>query len=418
MTDDRYRHAPIGPPIGRRRLLTASALTALAATGTVGGSARSAERVLAGQAEDAGTLPAMLRLAPAPVGRPGQIAAYANAAAQLEAVGLTMPRDRDDDDWPLYLGATFHLYQSPDLLTRAFDPAWRETFGFDIFQVDQSLLVGEPPNLTTLFRGRFAADDLRAAWRRTGYRTVATEVTGATVASLYEEPEAHLDSPIVQLALTSMNNAAVLPDGTLACSSSLDGVRAVLAVVAGEASLLAEEPGVAALIEEMGSDIASAILVDGTLLRASETIGRLVEGDPQLEAVATRLAAENPMPPVRLALFGVTLGGPVRPFLIGPDVTPVALAEGHPEARFRIVLLLGSAAAAEAAVGLIEYRLDTGRSLRVDRPLAEFFPASQRRVTAVPGTPIVTVDLGYGEEAPLALWRDMLLARDVGFVAW
>lgn len=390
-----------------------------AATGRA--TATGAATPAAPRSASAGDLASLLRLAPdRPVGSatPVQIAAYADIAGQLRAVGIERPTTIEGDGWTRYAAATRHLVLPPDLALHAADPAWREAFGFEALQVDQALHLGDPPYLTTLLRGRFDERELRAAWQRTGYRPVATDLPGATAASLAAEPRVDLDSPIVRLAINSMNNAAILPDGSLAFSSSLAGLRAVLAVAAGRAPSLADRPAVASLVRT-SSDVVSAVIVEGSVLRRTIPSEGLLTPTPSGgDAVATESAGANRMPPVRLALVGVTPGGPVPADRLDPAVTPTTPDPTEPRARLLVVLRFGDRGAAVAAAPIVRERLALGRSRLVERGFAEFFPTAEQRVDVVRGGPVLVADLGIGANVSLGIGFDMLFAGDLGFAAW
>lgn len=410
---------PLAAPLVAVLLLAAASSVWIGVPSNAG--AQAATPATAAPATADNGLAALLRLAPAvSAGEdapPAQIAIYADVAAQLGAVGVVPPATPEDETFNRFVAAIAHLPLPPDIAQHTVDPTWREAFGFDTFQVDRALTIGEPPRLTTILRGRFDERELQAAWRNTGYQPVAVDLPGAVVASLTAEPVVDLDSPTAHLALYSMNNAAILPDGTLVFSGTLDGVHAVLDVVAGRASPLANRPGVAPLLAAAG-DLVSATLFDGSGLRGLDPVVAVLDPTPpSADELATRIAELGQMPSVGLALLGTTAGGPVRP-LGGDAATPFPAPPGAPRARFVLALLLANRAAAETAVPVVLERLASGRSTRADEPWATIFPAAERRVAAIPDAPILLVDLGLGEDVSPRIGFDLLYTRDLGFVAW
>lgn len=362
---------------------------------------------------------ALVRLAPdilAGDSHVSQILTFSDIAGQLAAVGVAPPATnaalRD------YLSATAPLVFPHDLANSGLDPAWREAFGFDVLQIDQSLEFGVPPSQATLLRGRFDKRELRAAWQRTGYRAIAVDLPGATVVSLHEDPVIDVDSPITRLALSSMNNAAILPDGTLAFAGSLRLLRAVLAVVAGTWPSLADRPAVATLLAAAPPDLVSATLVDGTALQGTAPIDAFANPTPpDPGTVMTAVAALRQMPPVGMALIGVTAGGPPR----SPGAassTPMPAAPGQPRSRVWLALLMANQAAAATAAPIVLERLETGRSAATGEPFATYFPAAERQVRTLAQQPVLVVDLGLSDDTPPNLWYNMYARRDLGFVAW
>jgi len=221
---------------------------------------------------------------------------------------------------------------------------------------------------------------------------------------------------VAQLALARMNNVALLPDGTLIYTTYLDDIERVLAVIEGRTASIASVAQVQPLVAAAGPDLASAILTGGAALRIDSmaVVGR---GGEPAAAIATRLAEPNPMPPVLLALLGVSQGGPAPPPL-GDDATPEPPSPDAPRARFRMALLLQTAEAAQAAAPIIEQRLEDGESLATGQPYADVFPAAERQVEVVPNTHVVRLDLGFAEDRPPGLWLQLFYQRDLGFVAW
>ena len=414
MAGDHLYRAAITRPMGRRRLLSAAALLAMEAGSPVAGPV---EQVAAEQGRVSGTPGSMLRLVPAPYRWLDRIASYTNFAGQLAAVGLSLPSESDDEAWSRFDDAVSHLNRPAGLVSRNLVD-WRKAFGFDLSRVDQSLYTGSGTAPAMVLRGRFNSEEARAALAGTGYRTVANEAAGATIVSISSEDKTRPESPLRYDVAGQMDNAAILEGGLIAFSASVEGIQAVQIVIAGEVPSLVTEPGIAPLIHAMGTDVASAVVVRGESLRWERTVDWWVQKEPRLAPIAPQRTTEPPMPPVWLALFGVTPGGPVlRP---GLEAVPkaVPLDPTQPEPRARIVLLLGSADEALTAVEVIEHRLDTWHSFFDERPFADIFPPAERQAQAIPGERVVRIDLGFGPGMRSTLWVDKLGTRDVGFVAW
>ncbi len=111
--------------------------------------------------------------------------AYANAAAQLDALGVGQPADREDEEfirWSLAMtsvpiGGVFFPYFR----------FWPEEMGFSVFDIDQSLEVGDPPDRIIILRGRFDEEQVVETWTRMGYQE--TSADGATVWKLRDDYE-------------------------------------------------------------------------------------------------------------------------------------------------------------------------------------------------------------------------------------
>jgi hypothetical protein len=360
---------------------------------------------------------AMLDLVPARPpgeGAPVQLATYADVAAQLAAVGVTPPQNRAafeaDPSW----GAAIRGLALPDVISsRVLVPEWRETMGFDAFQIDQSLEVGEPPNMTTVLRGRFDEEELRAAWARAGYREV--EVDGVRVASLAADGEVDLQNPVNRLALARLNNAAFLADGTLVYASTLDALRATIAVTAGREPSLADRVDVAALLGSVEAELASALLLSGSAVGGgAPAIDQLLTPETDRGALATALAEIDRMPPVSLLVIGVTAGGPVGA-RGGPEATATPPPADQPWARVEIGALMLNDGAAQAAAEVVAERLATESTNR-GRPYAELFPRRSVRIAA--SAPVVLIELIPAGEVPAGIWLRLVFERDLRFLAW
>jgi hypothetical protein len=365
-----------------------------------------------------GTLEAMLRLAPDVLAGSAppqtQIAGYADAAAQLASLGVTAPEafEADDPATRAWIGAAYWLMFPSFMIGKT--EFWRETFGFDLLQVDQSLEIGEPPSAIAILRGRFDVDAITTALTRAGYQTVAAE--GATVYSLDPEDRVVFSSDAGRLALARMNNIAILPDGTLICASRLDLVQQTLAVAQGTAPSLADRPDVQSLLAAQDAPLASALLVMGTALASSTVPDVIVIGTPvDVDVLATRIAEIGEMPPVIMALLGVTAGGPVPPPYDEPASGDVALTEA-PDAHFAIALLMPDAASAETAVRVATERLATGVSGVDGRPFSAFFADWQASV--VPETSVAKLELTFAEGVSPGVWIQLFARRDLLFLAW
>ena len=388
------------------RLWSALVIVALAgALGTPGAVGRSAQ-------VPAADLEAMLGLVPAtfPDLDDPELAniTYANIAAQLEAVEVAAPGSMDDEAFSEWVAATVGL-PVPSHAAQYLQ-SWREDYGFDLLQADQTLQISLPPFDLSLFRGRFDEREIVRALRELGYKPVGNDRPILAIRGDFEQDiTAQTD-----YKLAAMNYATILDDGTLAFASAQDILESVLDVVAGETLSLAERDDIAALLPNVPDDLASALFVDGTMLTGGVP-EELLELDPQatpdIEAIATDVAEGSDMPPVVTAMLGTTTGGPLQ--LDGETSPP---SSDIPAARGAVVVVLQSPDAAETAAPVIEERLATATSLATDQPYAELFP--ERSVEAVPETPVVRIDLTFAEDTQRNILMQMLFSRDLRFLAW
>lgn len=358
-----------------------------------------------------GGLAAMLAMAPATypwVDEPTQVMiTYADIATQLAVTGVPPVESMDDPGFSEWIAATRALPMP--MHVAEYLKFWREDYGFDLFQADQTLSLGLPPFDLSLFRGRFDHEVIRATLTAKGYRSV--EVDGHEILTLRDDYEQDLNAPFAY-RLAAMNHIALLDDGSVASSSVQAALVAVSDVAAGMAPSLMEQAGPAMLVGHAPGDLVAATIVSGTVLAGNLPAG-LIDlepgATPDFDAIATEIAETSEMPPVVVLLVGATAGGP----LFGEDIeTP----PGVPDLHAIAMALMLAPEAAEAAVPIVGERLETGESTNSGRPFTDFFPAHE--VRAVEGMPVLIVDLTPGPETPPNILVNMLFNRDLNFLAW
>ena len=339
--------------------------------------------------------------------RSGTVIAFADIAAQLDAVGVEPPASRDDPGYAEWAAATGSLNLPRSASTTG--TYERDDYGFDLSDVHQTFYVERPPFSLTLLQGEFDLDAVRGALETAGF--TAVDVGGHELLSLRDANAVEFDGP-VGFRMAGMNFAVILDDGTLAFSSSGEPLVAVLDVADGVAPSMLDFAGISELVAQAPPDLASAMLVIGLDLGGNlppSLIGSTAV--PDMSAMATEAASRGELPPVGLALLCSTVGGPLE-----VDDAPVELPPGTPDARAVAVLLMLTPELAEAAVPVIEERLETEESVESGEPFAVTFP--ERSVTAVPGTPVVTVDLALAPGVRPHVLTRMFFDRDLGFLAW
>ncbi len=400
-----------------RRMLSRAAGLAVAAAAAGGPVATLAQGATPAAQPASGGLAEMLALAPASypwVEEPENLTInVADIAAQLAVAGVTPPDTMDDPDARQWVTATFGMAMPIDALE--YLRLWREDYGFDLLQADQTLWVSSPPFNLALYRGRFDHDAVRARLTEHGYAEI--EFGGHTLLSLRDDYEIDFDGPFAY-KLAAMNHAAFLEDGTIAFSSVRAALAAVLDVAAGNAPSLMDQSEIAMLAEHAPAGVVSGTIVPGTAVAGSlpPAVIEVIEagGTPDLEAVAAEIAATGEMPPIALLMLYATAGGPfVDPSgtLEGP--TPW---DGVPDGRAGALALMLNPEAAEAAVPVVEERLATGETGDAGVPYTDYFP--EWDVRAAPSQPVLIVDLVLAPERRRDhLWR-MLFDRELGFLSW
>lgn len=348
-------------------------------------------------------LASMLHLAPDVMAGPDApdtlIATYANLETQLDTIGGSRPANIDDEHFVRWAFGLESLFLPDLFLQSALSARWQEMIGFDILDLDETLEIGEPPT-RTLLRGRFARNDIESAWSRLGYQM--SEVNGITVASLSADGDFSIDNELQRYAFSRFNNAAFLPDGTLAYAPTLDGLTEIIEVAQGNAPSLADREDVSALVQASDKQLVSAILTNGDYLRYETLLG------PVADQVTP---FPDQIPPIELALLGVTAGGPISRPMTQASPTP-----GIPNASFEIALLMQSEADAAKVAEIALDRIATGASWLTRRPLSEFFASWDSHVVSDP--PVARLSLTFSSDSFATFWLRMVLSRDLPFLAW
>ncbi len=332
------------------------------------------------------------------------VARYADIAGWMTAHGVTTPASLTDPAILAWKTELDNLAIPLSLRERGLEPVWQSTYGFNLTQVEQVLIVGQAPDYVMILKGAFNAGDLQTAWVANGYQAV--EVEGATVWSLFPGDTIDLSAQESRPAMGTLNNMVMLEDGTLVAAAKTSRLGSVLDVVNDGAASLAEQDDIAALLlPEIGADqLASAIISKGTLLQTTEPARSGATYEPASSATP---AAGILMPEVNVVLLGV-------PVPASPDTATPITADGvHP---LLMLLVLDDIDDAQVADEIISGRLTGGRSSVTGEPYASRI--GEPRVTVRDGDDRAVVMLTATQDYGSSDWLDILSARDLGFAFW
>ena len=356
-------------------------------------------------------LPSLLALAPASILNSADLPlwlVFGDIAAQLAAGGIEPPKSIDDaDGMTLWINASYPIAIADPFRSYALRLS-RDLMGFDVTDIDQSLEAGSPPGVRTLLRGRFDREAVAAAWDAHGYRI--SEINGVTVATLFETAEIDLSNEISRIALSRMNNAAFLPDGSLAYAPTLELMRELIAVANGEAPSIGQDDGIVTLLQSSAPTLASAVFFAGEELSVESQLPVDFNLDDAASAeLMDLLERTDPMPPIAMGFVGITAGGPTKPDGGAP---PVEL----PEATIVYRLLMSEPGSADDAVDVVLERLESMNSLKTNEPFIDIYEL--REASSIFDGAILGVDLRPAEGRSIAIWSNGLFARDLLFLAW
>jgi len=363
-----------------------------------------------------GSLPHMLSLAPDRLADDSlplnDVARYADIAGWMAACGISTPQSLDDAGLPAWEAQLDNLAIPTSLRERGLDPVWRQTYGFDLTQVEQVLIIGQAPDYVTVMRGAFDADELQTAWVTSGYQAV--EIERQTIWSLAPGDAIDLTAPESRPAMGTLNNVVMLENGMLIASAKLSRLGSVLEVVNGEAPSLAEHDDVAAfLIPDVGvKRLASAViskgsLVQGTVLTMPTAMSTPLAASPEVDGGATP-ESEPVMPEVNLVLLGIPLEN-------AANLTTTVPQSGS-LAAITVIVVFDELEDARRANVEIAARLDAGVSPVTQQPYSDRLPHTTSSVTGADDRSVVVVvgDLTGGA----GNWLGMIGDRDLGFLYW
>lgn len=357
------------------------------------------------------SLAALVRLLPDNALTEGGIR-YADYAAQRAALGIVETgAEIDPDAWLAAMGPW--LMKPAMMISAPLDPLWREGFGFDLRDVDQMVDAGPADASIAIFAGSFDAASLPGMWQAAGY--AATETDGVPWYTLGEDTFITFDDPVHTMHLGSLSHLALLDDGMIAGTARRADMERVLALHAGEAGSFGDGPGAA--LASVPTDLGAGFIVQGSEL-GSWSEAAIIDNPNVPEAINERLATQAaqwteqwPMPPIAMALAGVTAG-----------VATTATAEAFPDApRARAVVVAVPERAADATM-VAEYATQRLTMLRVhmgapygEELYADLFPEMAVDVAA---DGAVILDLTPAEGVPAALLNTLLQWGMLSILYW
>jgi len=365
-----------------------------------------------GPAWRSGSLPDLLTYAPDRLADDSlplnDVARYADIAAWMTAHGLAAPASLADAGLSRWEAELDNLALPPSLRERGLDPVWQGTYGFDLTQIEQVLIIGQAPDHVMILKGAFDPDALQAAWVASGYQAI--EVEGTTVWSLFPGDTIDLSAQESRPAMGTLNNVVLLEDGTLVAAAKTSRLGATLEVVNGNAPSLAENDDLAALLlPGTGVErLASAVISKGSLLQATSAMLPPPATPASLPGPVATPGIDAGMPEVSIVLLGI----PLPPGDM--DTTPVT----GPDTAQPLTMLLvpDDEAEAQAAATEIRARLGGGRSSVTGEPYAARIAAPEVGVLESDDGAVVRVTgtLAHGAGD----WLEIISDRDLGFAFW
>lgn len=288
------------------------------------------------------------------------------------------------------------------------DNQWKGWFGYDLFDVEQELHVGEPPARYSVIQTRSGTRGVARALEASGYTSLGTGQEPVLSQGLYASSEEYaldLSSPMRRAALNRMNRVALGRDVLVAAPGAQLIIHAAAAQNAGPAGMSADRRLLLSAMEDPslvpGTELLGATIISGN---AAAAVGLPDPLNAMQDEIMKRLGSADqgaPLPPYGRIGIGYRRGA--------------TFAERYWQFS---ILYLDETAARETGDTLVR-RIQTYQSLVTGQPLLgrtlqEVLPP---HVTTSPHGTVVTV-LARAVESDSAALQHYLARRDLQFLAW
>ena len=296
----------------------------------------------------------------------------------------------------------------------------RGFYGFDLFNLDRYLVVGNPPDSITVAGFSFDAKQIAHALTSTGYQTKTLEPVG-TLYSIRDDYEIDVDSPIKTGRSGDLNRILLLDDEMVMGKASAL-VTAALDAYNDQIPSLADDAEYAALAQALDDpaltgtgQLMGAIVLDSLVVSLRDSVIASLGADADPQQVEEKLAELSQGPQL-------------------PAYSLLAFVTRHTQGATYLILaaVFAKGTDAQAAADLLADRLQNYVSLASKRKLMEMWAkqgARLEKATAVEagGLPVALVLVRVDDPAPatsdaamatvsVPRWADMVQRRDLGFL--
>lgn len=304
---------------------------------------------------------------------------------------------------------TMPITSTDSLIQFALDEDAEQTFGFSALDASQILVAGNPPDAVTYYAG-LPVDRLPAAWEAAGYQRMSGEYGEYWTAG--QEGEVDLTTTISRVGVGNLNNVAILGGDVVVFTRTARLLQQVqgLLVDGGESGV--DDAELAEALGTIPDDTVNLFAVPGVQLSVDSITpeGGQITGQDLLAASDD---AVGPMPPVLLALFGLTAGARAVSFDATGDGTPAP--QGSPDARFVVRLLMESPEDATTAAEVVAWRAEN-----LDSPVAGYGYGELMTLETDPADAAIgnVAALDFSAVSNIAFWYRMLYMLDLWPFAW
>ncbi len=290
----------------------------------------------------------------------------------------------------------------------------KDTFGFDIFEMNRYLYAGAPPRVVTIAEFRNDRQQIADALTAKGYSTQEM-AAGWVLYSLHEDYQLNMDAESRAEKMGSLNRI-LLSEHTMIIGKATEVVSQALDAFTRKGASLADDPNYIASIQA---------LQDSSLKDAGEWVGVIwVDGN---EFHASPFSAQASESEVKDLMEKYGLNTDLPAFSLAAFATRHSLKEKTTSLILALVFPKG--ADAQAASQVLQTRLEKADSLRMKRPFLEVMGGTDK-VYAVQagGLPVTLAVFRLADPEPKAVteglrptvgirsWPVFILARDLMFL--
>ncbi len=346
-------------------------------------------------------LTTLLRMVPHSLvmnGQGGPYWSYCDFARQYAA--LDMDRDGAGPDLreiPIPT-ATIALMPGSNAYSYSFVEDFTSSIGFQPLLMGQHLMIGDPPEQITMFKGEFDPRALVAAWKETGYQPVETS-SGIEAWSIGPDGEFAVDHLVQRFVIAAMNNVAIVDD-VLIYANTLDLLNVVLDHIAGGGATSLDDEVWGPVIQSLPETVVSAMAVTPEMdwMWPNLDLERLEAIQSEMDAVRE---AVGPMPDVNAMIVAVEEGA------VHVDFEWEGLPAPVDAGTMFVRLGTQSAEDAEQAARVVVARSESLSSLGSGEPYSELIVAERE---AAEGT---TAAIDFTQLESPRVWSNLVLMRDV-----
>jgi hypothetical protein len=265
---------------------------------------------------------------------------------------------------------------------------WRTNLGFNFWQVEREISAGDPPKVWARLEGSFDRAAIEQTLTRQDYQAVSYH--GQTYLSRYDDFAIQLSDPLSRLVLARYNRV-YLADHAIEPAPATALIEAGIDAAAGQIPTFGSDPDFAALAAALGPVVGVIILPGDQLYQQT------APAPPRAPATPTRAANQSKLHPYRLVGLG----------LLDDGKTHTAL----------IALLYPDTATAQADAPALHQRVNDYELLTTRQPLRDRLAPGEPRVVPAGDRTVLIQPCAVADEVNLGLLTDMLLRRDLAFLA-